>query len=71
MRPISTWIDYIGVTGELIIDGAVKTVGRGDVAVIHAGMKHAIRAVSELHIVEVQLGDELTEDDIERLDWDW
>ena len=58
-------------TGELIIDGAVKTVGRGDVAVIHAGMKHAIRAVSELHIVEVQLGDELTEDDIERLDWDW
>lgn len=58
-------------TGELIIDGAVKKVNCGDVAVIHAGTKHAIKAITELHIVEVQLGDELTEDDIERLDWDW
>ena len=58
-------------TGELIIDGEVKTVSRGDVAVIPAGTKHAIKAISELHIVEVQLGDELTEDDIERLEWDW
>lgn len=58
-------------TGELILDGEVKPVSRGDVAVIRAGMKHAIRAVSELHIIEVQIGSELTEDDIERLDWDW
>ena len=58
-------------TGELIIDGTVKKVSCGDVAVIHAGTKHAIKAITELHIVEVQLGDELTEDDIERLDWDW
>jgi len=35
-------------------------------------MKHAIKAVGgELHIIEVQIGDELSEDDIERLDWDW
>ena len=58
-------------TGELIQDGSTKTVGRGDVAVIVPGMKHAIKAVSELHIIEVQIGDELTEEDIERLDWDW
>ena len=58
-------------TGELITNGEVKKVGRGDVAVIRAGTKHAIKAVTELHIIEVQIGDELTEDDIERLDWNW
>ena len=57
--------------GELILDGKTKEVRRGDVAVIKAGTKHAIMAKSELHIIEVQIGDELTEDDIERLDWDW
>ena len=58
-------------TGELILDGAVKKVGRGDVSVIGALTKHAIKALTELHIIEVQIGDELTEDDIERLDWNW
>ena len=57
--------------GELILDGEVKKVGRGDVAVIKAGMKHAIQGITELHIIEVQVGDELTEEDIERLDWNW
>ena len=58
-------------TGELILDGEVKQVERGDVAVIKPGMKHAIKGITELHIIEVQVGDELTEEDIERLDWDW
>lgn len=57
--------------GELILDGKIRKVGRGDVAVIPAGMKHAIKAINELHIIEVQIGDELTEEDIERLDWEW
>ena len=59
-------------TGILILDGTVKKVGRGDVAVIKAGMKHGIKAImGSLHIIEVQIGDELTEEDIERLDWNW
>ena len=57
--------------GELIQDGTIRKVGRGDVAVIPAGMKHAIKAITELHIIEVQIGDELTEEDIERLEWEW
>ncbi len=57
--------------GELILDGEVTRVERGDVAVINAGIKHAIKGITELHIIEVQIGDELTEEDIERLDWDW
>ena len=64
------WIFTEG-TGELILDGEIKAVSRGDIAVIKAGIKHAIKAVTELYIIEVQIGDELTEDDIERLDWDW
>ena len=57
--------------GELIIDGKRRQVERGDIAVITPGIKHAIKGISELHIIEVQIGDELTEEDIERLDWDW
>jgi mannose-1-phosphate guanylyltransferase len=57
--------------GELILDDVVKEVHRGDVAVIQAGTKHAIKGITELHIIEVQVGDELTEEDIERIDWDW
>ena len=64
------WTFTEGV-GELIVDGVTKEVHRGDTAVITPGTKHAIKAITALHIIEVQIGDELTEDDIERLDWDW
>ena len=64
------WTIVDGI-GKLILDGVVSKVGRGDTAYIKPGMKHAIKADTELHIIEVQLGSELTEDDIERLDWNW
>lgn len=59
--------------GDLIINGKVTRIQRGDTAVITAGTKHAIKACddTDLHIIEVQLGDTLTEEDIERLDWNW
>ena len=62
---------FIGGEGELILDGVLSRVSFGDTVVIKPGMKHAIKALSELHIIEVQIGDELTEDDIERLDYNW
>ncbi len=58
-------------TGELILDGEKRLVSRGDIAVINPGTKHSIKALTELHIIEVQVGDELTEEDIERLEWNW
>lgn len=64
------WVFTEGV-GELVIDGIVKPVNRGEVVIIHPGMKHAIKGITELHIIEVQIGNELTEKDIERLDWNW
>ncbi len=58
-------------TGDLLIDGHIRNVRRGDVAYITKGMLHSIRAVTDLHFIEVQIGDELSEDDIQRFDWDW
>lgn len=58
-------------TGELLVDGKIRHVRRGDVAFIPRGMKHAIRATEDLHIVEVQIGMELIETDIERFEWTW
>ena len=58
-------------TGKLLLDGVIKNVERGDTAYIKPGMKHAIIADTELHIIEVQIGDELTEEDIVRFDWKW
>lgn len=57
--------------GILILDGKVEKVQRGSTAYITPGTKHAIKADTELHIIEVQIGDELTEEDIERLPFDW
>ena len=57
--------------GKLLIDGNVKTVKRGDVAYIVAGQKHALYATRDLHFIEVQIGKELIEDDIERFEWNW
>lgn len=62
---------FVDGTGKLIINGEIKPVTRGEMAFIRPGTKHAIKADTELHIIEVQVGDELTEEDIERLDWDW
>lgn len=62
---------FVDGDGDLILNGEITKVARGDMAYIKPGMKHAIKAESELHIIEVQVGDELTEEDIERLDWDW
>ena len=62
---------FVDGDGSLILDDVITKVGRGDMAYIKPGMRHAIKANTELHIIEVQVGDELTEEDIERFDWDW
>lgn len=58
-------------TGELLMDGHIRNVRRGDVAYITKGQRHALRAVTELHFIEVQIGEELQEDDIESYEWSW
>lgn len=57
--------------GILIIEGEERKVACGDVIHIPRGVKHAIRAIQNLHFIEVQLGEELTESDIKRYEWTW
>ena len=58
-------------TGCSVLDGKTKMLLGGDVVHIHKGQKHAIKAVTELELIELQIGDELSEDDIEYFKWIW
>ena len=57
--------------GVVVLDGETRNVSRGDVVVISQGQKHAIKATTDLQIVEVQMGSSLVEEDIERFEWEW
>lgn len=58
-------------TGTFVINEEVIPVTRGDYVCVKPGTWHAIAAKTELHVIEVQVGDALIEEDIERQDWDW
>ena len=59
-------------TGEVVLDGLVRQVRAGSVVYINQLQMHAGRAIgSELHIIEVQQGDNLIEEDIERFGDFW
>lgn len=58
-------------SGEVVVEGNVSSIGRGDAISIPRGSLHGIRALSDLHIIEVQIGPSLTEDDIERFGFYW
>lgn len=57
--------------GEFVLNGVLKVVKPGDVLEIPIGAKHAIRAIEELEIIEVQMGSELVEEDITRIALGW
>ena len=57
---------FIDGEGELLLDGVRSVVGRGDTVMIRKGAKHAVKAISDLTFIEVQSGDLLVEEDIER-----
>lgn len=58
-RKDEVWTIVSG-TGKTIVDGMEQTVRRGDVVTIAAGCKHMIIADTDLSLIEVQVGDELT-----------
>lgn len=57
--------------GEVAVNGEVSLVEAGSVIRIPEGTLHALRAKSELRIIEVQLGRILAEEDIERFGDFW
>lgn len=52
------WVVLAG-TGEVIVDGARRTVRTGDVVAMRSGACHTVIAGSELKLIEVQLGREI------------
>lgn len=50
----------ISGTGKTIVDGMEQNVKTGDVLTMQAGCRHTIIALTELHIIEVQLGEEIS-----------
>ena len=46
-------------------------MGRGDVVNIRRESLHAVRAVTDLTLIEVQSGDQLVEEDIDRFPYEW
>lgn len=57
--------------GLLVLDGKTKEVSCGDVIHIKKEQYHAIKGITDLYFIEVQSGDKLIEEDIERFDWNW
>lgn len=57
--------------GEVVLDGEVVPVRVGDSVRIAPMQMHGARATTQLHIVEVQVGWPLVEEDIERFGFFW
>lgn len=49
--------------GKAVVDGMEQMLRIGDVITIAAGCKHMVEAISDLDIIEVQLGDEISVSD--------
>lgn len=58
-------------TGELIINNESRMITAGDVVEISPYIKHAVKAVEELEIIEVQRGTNIIEEDIKEPIFTW
>lgn len=65
-----TWT-FVEGEGIFVLDGVEKRVKAGDTVVIPVEHFHAIKAITELTFIEVQCGNPLVEEDIERFEWNW
>ena len=62
---------FVEGEGIFVLDGERKDVKRGDVMNIPVGHLHAIKATTDLTFIEVQIGNPLVEEDIERFEFEW
>lgn len=65
-----TWT-FVEGEGIFVLDGKEQRVKAGDTVVIPVEHWHTIKALTELTFIEVQSGNPLVEEDIERTEWDW
>lgn len=57
--------------GQFVYNGEMRHVSSGDVLEIQVGGIHAIKAISDLEIIEVQRGTKINEEDIIRIYMTW
>ena len=62
---------FVEGEGIFVLDGEARRVKAGDTVIIPVEHYHSIKALTELTFIEVQMGNPLIEEDIERFDWDW
>ena len=58
------WVVLSG-EGRTVVDGMEQKISPGDVVTMEAGCRHTVFADSELKMIEVQLGSEISVDDKE------
>ena len=59
MNRDEVWVVISG-TGRTVVDGVERPVHVGDVVQMQAGCRHTVLADSELQLIEVQLGKEIS-----------
>lgn len=59
------WVVIQG-RGKAILDGEEKEIQVGDVLTMHAGCRHTVMATTELKLIEVQLGKDISVQDKEK-----
>lgn len=64
------WVVLSG-TGKTIVDGYEQGVKAGDVITMSAGCRHTVIADSELQLVEVQLGKDITVEDKQKFELEY
>ena len=64
------WTIIEGI-GDLIINDEKKTVKKGDVIYIKKGDWHSLQAIEDIRFIEVQYGDKIIEEDIERKEYNF
>ena len=62
---------FVEGEGIFVLDGKEQKVAAGDTVIIPVEHWHAIKALTELTFIEVQSGNPLIEEDIERKEWEW
>ncbi|MCF0129673.1 MAG: cupin domain-containing protein, partial [Pseudobutyrivibrio sp.] len=52
--------NVVSGNGTIIVDGMKQTVSRGNVITIQAGCRHTVHADSDLQLIEIQIGKEIS-----------
>ncbi len=70
-RPRSEAWTIVEGEGIFVLDGVERKVNAGATLVIPVNHHHALKALTPLTFIEVQTGNPLVEEDIERSQWNW